>query len=241
MERKSIERVDIVFTISHKDFIMIQNLNNALCRDTVYQNEFLSRKINLYYRYNYVSKRSYGGSEKDRQMSEDIRTLKNQFCNESFMKLQSAAQRIEREISVGLGILLQQLPVSSQPYVIVAVPRSKADFCDDQLYLIKAISNAASQHRAENGAYFIQRHTDTKTTHLMHTGENRNVDMNTTGDAPYPGITERTCSLNGDVRGKNVILIDDIYTQGVGVDEDCAQFLFNNGARNVVLYTLCKT
>lgn len=215
---------------------MTQTLKNGFYCDTIEKNNFLSKKIKLYWKYRYVRADCDNGSI-DGRMSADIRTLKNQFRNESITDLQYASQRIEREISEGLDILLPQLSVVSQPCV-VAVPRSKATFHQDQLYLIRSISNAVSQNRAENGAYFIQRHSDTKTTHLMNT---KNGDMNKTGVAPYPGITGRTCSLDGNVRGKNVILIDDIYTHGVNVDEDCVQFLFDNGARNVVLYTLCKT
>lgn len=216
---------------------MTQTLKNVFYCNTIEKNNFLSRDIKLYWRYGYV-RAGYGNDSVDGQISNDIRTLKNQFRDKSITDLQCASQRIKKDISEGLGILLQQLSVVSQSWVVVAVPRSKATFCKDQLYLIEAISDAISQNRAENGAYFIKRHSDTKTTHLMNT---KNGDMNTTGDAPYPGITKKTCNLDGDVRGKNVILIDDIYTYGVNVDEDCAQFLFDNGARNVVLYTLCKT
>lgn len=41
--------------------------------------------------------------------------------------------------------------------------------------------------------------------------------------------------------GKNIILIDDIYTECKGIDEDCIQFLLDYGARNVILYTLGMT
>ena len=228
----------MVLTISYKDFIMIQTFNNGFYCDTISQNDFLDRNLKLYWRYNYISSNFIGGSVKDQQMSEDIRTLKNQFRDKKINFLQSCYQRIRADVDEGLQILVKQLAVTRLPCVAVAVPRSKATFCDDQLYLIKAISDAITLNGMENGAYFIQRHSDTKTTHLMNT---KIGDMNKTGDAPYPGITGRTCNLDGDVRGKNVILIDDIYTGGVNVDEDCAQFLFDNGARNVVLYALCKT
>lgn len=227
----------MVFTISYKVSVMTQNFNNVLNKGMIEKNSFLSRNIIHYWRHSYV-RVDYGNSSVDGQISDDIRTLKNQFCDKSISILQCASQRIEKDISEGLDILLHRLAAAKQPWVVVAVPRSKATFCKDQLYLIKAISDAVPQYLAQNGAYFIKRHTDTKTTHLMNT---KNGDMNKTGDAPYPGITGKTCSLHGNVNGKNVILIDDIYTYGVNIDEDCAQFLFDNGARNVVLYTLCKT
>lgn len=211
--------------------------NNGFSCDTIQRNAYLSRDIEHYWRYRYVSA-AYDNDSADSCVSRDIRALKNQFRTEKNSVLQSSSQRIQKEISEGLNFLVQELAVVNQPWVAVVVPRSKATFLADQLYLIKAISDAIPQQLLENGAYFIKRHSDTKTTHLMNT---KIGDMNKSGDAPYPGITRDTCNLQGDVRRKNVILIDDIYTHGVNVDEDCAQFLFDNGAQNVVLYTLCKT
>lgn len=211
--------------------------NNDFSCDTIQSNAYLSRDIKHYWRYRYVSA-AYDNDSADGCVSGDIRTLKNQFRTEKISDLQDCSQRIEKEISEGLNFLVQELEVVNQPRVVVAVPRSKSTFMADQLYLIKAISDAIPQQLVENGAYFIKRHSDTKTTHLTKT---KKGDMSGTGDLPYPGITQNTCILQGNVRGKNVILIDDIYTHGVNIDEDCAQFLFDNGAKNVVLYTLCKT
>lgn len=240
VERKSIERVDIVFTISYKDFIMEKNICNIIKHENIEKNGYLtSRDIEHYWLYKYI-RSSDDTSSVDGEISEDIRILKNQFCNKSIALLQSCSQRLETEISEGLNFLVQQLVVVGQPWVVVAVPRSKATFRKEQLYLIKAISNAVSQQPLENGTYFIKRVIDTQTTHLSHT---TNIDIinKNNGPKPYPGITKDTCSLCGNVRGKNVILIDDIYTHNVNIDEDCAQFLFDKGANNVILYTLCKT
>ena len=44
----------------------------------------------------------------------------------------------------------------------------------------------------------------------------------------------------GGVLGKNVILVDDIYTMGETANE-CARALKNAGAKKVVVFTLCKT
>lgn len=122
--------------------------------------------------------------------------------------------------------------------VIVCVPRSKADFSDRQLFFHKAISEASKNIGAVDGSDYIERVTNTKTTHLTNT---KRGDMGGDGDMPYPGITGATCRLNGDIRGKNIILVDDIYTRTVNIDEDCCQFLLNNGANSVILYTICKT
>ena len=47
-----------------------------------------------------------------------------------------------------------------------------------------------------------------------------------------------TCRLSGDIAGKNIVLVDDIYTAGVGIDEDGVQALFDAGAASVIMYAL---
>lgn len=44
----------------------------------------------------------------------------------------------------------------------------------------------------------------------------------------------------GDVRGKNILLIDDVVTTGSTICE-CAGELLRNGAKSVALYTFCAT
>lgn len=87
-----------------------------------------------------------------------------------------------------------------------------------------------------DGVNFIERVVETQTTHLSHIDGIRN-----NGPAPYPGITNKTCVLHGDVKNKYIILIDDIYTSGINVDEDCIQYLYDKGASNVILYILGVT
>ena len=43
------------------------------------------------------------------------------------------------------------------------------------------------------------------------------------------------------VKGKVVILVDDIYTPKVNIDEDCAQALLDEGAKRVILYVIGRT
>lgn len=58
---------------------------------------------------------------------------------------------------------------------------------------------------------------------------------------PYPGITKATCTISEEVRGKDILLIDDLYTEGVNIDEDAIQALLDNGAVSVIFYSLGKT
>ena len=55
---------------------------------------------------------------------------------------------------------------------------------------------------------------------------------------PYPGITSETCEISSHTRGKNILLIDDLYTKTVNIDEDAIQALFDNGAKNVYFYAV---
>ncbi|MEG1500016.1 MAG: hypothetical protein RR400_03015 [Clostridia bacterium] len=99
----------------------------------------------------------------------------------------------------------------------------------------KAISSVADNLGFQNCCDAIKRVKDTKTTH------NWRLDHNT-GNNPYVGITKDTCEFKGNkIKGKNIILVDDIYTEGVNVAEDCIQTLLDLGATNVIMYVVAKT
>ena len=61
------------------------------------------------------------------------------------------------------------------------------------------------------------------------------------GDLPYQGITAATCTISDNVRGKDILLIDDLYTKTVNIDEDCIQALLDKGANSVTFYAIGKT
>ena len=90
-----------------------------------------------------------------------------------------------------------------------------------------------------DGTDYIIRHTDTKTTHLAHSPRAEQYAGN--GSMPYKGITNDTCNISDNVKGKDILLIDDIYTGGVNIDEDAIQALLDKGARNVYFYSIGKT
>ena len=121
--------------------------------------------------------------------------------------------------------------------VIIVIPRSKTEssYQQKQLMFKKAIANVADNLGIENGVNTIKRVKDTKTTHDWRLEDNK-------GDMPYIGITKNTCEINeSKIRNKNIILVDDIYTEGVNVAQDCIQTLLDLGAKNVILYTIAKT
>ena len=85
----------------------------------------------------------------------------------------------------------------------------------------KAISSIADKLGFDNQTSAIKRIKNTKTTH------NWRMENNT-GDMPYPGITKDTCEIcNSNIANKDIILVDDIYTEGVNTIEDCLQTLLD--------------
>lgn len=86
-----------------------------------------------------------------------------------------------------------------------------------------------------DGTHDIIRHTDTTTTHLARSGHGG------AGELPYVGITKDTCNISDDVIGQDILLIDDLYTKTVNIDEDCIQALLDKGSRSVIFYSIGKT
>ena len=87
-----------------------------------------------------------------------------------------------------------------------------------------------------DGTGFIRRHTNTRTTHLRNPVRNYIND----GQLPYPGITEQTCEISHNVTRRNILLIDDIYTPDVNIDEDAINAMINMGACTVTFYSIGK-
>lgn len=123
---------------------------------------------------------------------------------------------------------------------VLCVPRAKAlnAYKNSQLFFKDAVYEVVSE--IKNGLHFsdcITRVTNTKTTHLKNSENIRND-----GELPYPGITAQTCKLNvSDIQYNNVILVDDIYTPTVNVDEDCIQYLLDNKVKSIVFYAIAYT
>lgn len=175
-----------------------------------------------------------------------LNILKNKNNNESLEDLREAIKKVG-------DILLEDLPkviVQSglQNCVLVCVPRAKAldKYFKKQLLFRKAVRNVASEiNGVIDGVDCIKRHKNTYTTHLpSDTGYKSKdgwIDCND-GKKPYPGITKDTCFIDEEmIRGKDIILIDDIYTKTIGIDEDCIRSLLESGARRVIFYAIAYT
>lgn len=189
-------------------------------------NRYLNRDVQAFYHTNYVGYRKPGNPDY-------INTLKNTYTNFQKSILDNAAQRLRR-------VLLDDLPqiVRSTPLTVCVVPRAKADHKPSQLLFKSTVRNVVNQlNNFIDGTDYIVRHTNTKTTHLPASTPNYNND----GAEPYPGITVETCDISTNVRGKNILLIDDVYTRGVNIDEDAIQSLLDRGAHSVIFYAVAYT
>lgn len=123
-------------------------------------------------------------------------------------------------------------------FTVCGVPRSKAEVSYPWtcMGLKRAISAATDATPGfENGLNYIVRHTDTCTTHRARSG------YGGAGMMPYPGITMDTCSLSNEIAGKDILLVDDIYTRTCGIDEDAVRALLARGAKSVTFYSLGYT
>ena len=202
-------------------------------RFTIHTNDILKKSIQAFYHTDYTG---YNQPNNPNY----INTLKNTFNSTSVNDLKQAIQQLRNVLVEDLPQILNIIGINL--LAVSVVPRAKAEkkYSSSQLLFkktVKAVINKLDGFI--DGSDYIIRHTDTKTTHLAHSP--RAEQYAGDGSMPYEGITNDTCCISNNVRGKNILLIDDIYTGGVDIDEDAIQALLNNGARNVYFYAVGKT
>ncbi|MCX7611735.1 MAG: hypothetical protein N2043_09140 [Ignavibacterium sp.] len=168
-----------------------------------------------------------------------INTLKNDYDKATAHIKQFGYTLTEAE-NLLYNVLKEDLPkilenkfFDKKPTVCV-IPRAKRDLCyrETQLRFMYTIKRYITENldKFEDGTEYIKRIVDTETTHLT-----RNYA------SVYPGITRETCEISEMVIGKNILLIDDIYTPNVNIVEDAIQALLDRGANQVVFYAVGKT
>lgn len=165
-----------------------------------------------------------------------ICTFKNDVTTYSQQTLINAVTKLAQILKVDLPEILRLS--GKQNLRVCVVPRAKREisYRPNQLYLRATIQIAAQQLDGFiDGTHDIIRHTDTATTHLARRGSGGS------GEMPYVGITKDTCNISDDVIGQDILLIDDLYTKTVNIDEDCIQALLDKGARSVIFYSIGKT
>ena len=202
------------------------------------KNGFLNKNIQAYYRYDYTTYGTEGNPD-------FINHLKNQFGDTSVSLLKSAKNKLKNVLREDLGDIWEDLKYHISVYVVCVIPRAKVEnyYQPSQKLFKLAVKEIIEEYDDLfdgsagfiDGTDYIIRHTNTKTTHMNRSGYGGD------GDMPYAGITKATCKISSDVRGKDILLIDDIYTKDVNIDEDAIQALFDNGARNVIFYSIAKT
>lgn len=197
--------------------------------------QFLTRSIEGFYHDNY-----HGGNRELREtigtVENIITTLKNQFQDKSEDVLITAGKKLIEILKRDLPQILRILGRTN--LTVCIIPRAKAlnNYTKYQLIFREAVYIVARDLNGFiDGIDYIIRHTDTRTTHMDRSGYGGE------GDLPYPGITIETCTISDDVSGKNILLIDDLYTESINIDEDAIQALLDNGANSVVFYALGKT
>lgn len=195
-------------------------------------NKYLDQSIRAFYHSGYFGHRNHGNPDY-------IYQLKNDDGKNSTLWLNVAVQELEKILLVEMPQILQELPVNS--LTVSVVPRAKAEknYEPEQKRFKFAVSNLVNRlnNSFYDGTGYIIRHTNTKTTHL----ERYIQDYNNDGPKPYKGITTKTCHISNDVEGKDILLIDDIYTKTINIDEDAIQALFDNGANSVAFYAIGRT
>lgn len=200
---------------------------------TIPQNDCLRQSIRAFH-HDFYS----GGDEKWKEpgtIENIICTLKNDIEPYPYNILSIATQQLR-------DILIEDLPEirhrlnSKNNLTVCVVPRAKVKYNADQLLFRETVHDVVNRLSGfYNGINYIIRHTDTKTTHRAKWGYGGK------GSMPYPGITKDTCTISDEVRGKDILLIDDLYTKTIDIDEDAIQALLDKGANSVVFYSVGKT
>ncbi|MBO4530396.1 MAG: amidophosphoribosyltransferase [Paludibacteraceae bacterium] len=145
---------------------------------------------------------------------------------------------LEEDLNI-IDTLIKKSPNPFMSLVVCVVPRAKKEnyYQPNQKLFRNAVRSILSNNYFGNlidGTDNIIRHTNTMTTHSSKSGNGGD------GEPPYCGITKETCNIT-NVQGKNILLIDDVYTKSIGIDEDAIQALYDNGANKVFFYSIGKT
>lgn len=194
----------------------------------IYSNEeYLETDIKGFYHTPYIGYRNEGNPDY-------LNDLKNTFNN--FSK-----EKLDRSAKILYDVLNNDLLNFDKELSVCVIPRSKSEkiYTNNQLLFKKVIQFLIKELNFQDGSNYIVRHTNTKTTHLTHS--TRGAPYAGDGDMPYPGITKNTCNISNAVRGKDILLIDGIYTKNVNIDEDAIQALLDNGANSIIFYAVGRT
>ena len=218
----------------------------------IHANKYLDKETCAFYSVPY-----FGFEEQDNP--DYLNILKNALDDFSEEELQSAAQELQRVLQDDLPQILSS--VEFNEIVVCIVPRAKKaessviknsewwllhgarGLNENQLLFRSTVQKVVSEISGLiDGAGYIRRHINTKTTHLISSEYKYKMrrEYDNDGCKPYRGITKDTCEISPDVAGKDILLIDDIYTPDINVDEDAIQALYDKEAHTVTFYAVAK-
>jgi hypothetical protein len=191
--------------------------------------KFLDREVQAYFHSEYSS--GAGQWQKEGTIENIICTLKNDITPYPETVLKNVCKKLENILKTDLPHILKL--TGKDKFVVCAIPRAKVNYNPNQLYFKKTVGEVADRLSGfVDGTDLIVRTIDTKTTHRAKYGYGGN------GDMPYPGITINTCDISDDIKDKDILLIDDLYTNSVNIDEDAIQALYEKGAKSVIFYSI---
>ena len=207
----------------------IKRLNAYMLNEfQISPNEYLKKPIRGFYHADYHG----GGFPYPAGSIENIIcTLKNDINLHPASTLDDVKAALAKILYKDILVIYSKLNITS-PLTVMVVPRAKKwnHYRSDQLFFNEAVLYAVYGLNCDYGLNYdyklcgspldeygdgthsgITRHTNTKTTHRTRSGHGGD------GKLPYPGITKDTCDISPDVRGKNILLIDDLYTKTVNI------------------------
>lgn len=200
---------------------------------TIERNRYLTQNIQGFYH------TDFGGVDLPNNPNYLYKLKNDPHHNWTDFRIQEAQQQLQRVLIVDFPDVQSQ--INKNPLTVCVVPRAKADnnYNPNQLLFKATVRNTVNQlgNSFLDGTDYIVRHTNTKTTHLRRPMDGFVND----GSEPYSGISSDTCNFSRDINGKDILLIDDIYTKTVNIDEDIIQSLFNRGANTVSFYSIGRT
>ena len=201
---------------------------------TIDANKYLNQNIQGFYHTDY---KRYGNPGNPDYLNDLKNTYGKPDSNDTEWYKKKELKKLKNATKQLYNVLKNNLITFDKNLTICIVPRSKAEntYKNNQLLFKKVVQQLIDKLDFQDGSNYIIRHTDTKTTHLEHT------EYGGDGDMPYVGITKNTCDISSDVQGKDILLIDDIYTNGINIDEDVIQALLDYGAKSVIFYAVGKT
>lgn len=200
---------------------------------TIESNDCLSRETLAYYHTDF-----YGSKNFDRNPNYLYKFKNDPQHNWTEQQIDQAIIQLRNVLLEDLPTILQEQQVNSLTVCVIARAKADRTYRANQLLFKATIKSVVNQLNGFlDGTDYIIRHTNTRTTHLRRPMDGFVND----GPLPYKGITKDTCSISDDVNGKDILLIDDIYTHGVDIDEDAIQALLDKGAKSVIFYAIGKT